>query len=292
MSRAISIVSLLLVALLVISGCQPVAPGLEAPAAGAEVAVADTSASEASVGELTIDVTADGVTAPAEVVAGPVRVTLLNTAGITGADGEPVLPDVARVVDGATLAQVEEAMAIADEDPNLLFEVVQLFGYPFAGDGAFYWDLIPGAYGISVTDSNEIWGEFTVIEGESVAAPESAVTLELDDFAFLMPETIAAGPQIWEMTNIGEQLHEIIVVRLEEGTSVSDLLEIVMADDSDGPPPFELVAGYAPFSAGIRVWFELDLAPGTYGVICFIPDFAGDFSPHFLHGMARVVTVE
>ena len=41
---------------------------------------------------------------------------------------------------------------------------------------------------------------------------------------------------------------------------------------------------------GAHVFVEVDLPPGEYGLLCFLPD-AKDGKPHFLHGMARSTTV-
>jgi hypothetical protein len=37
---------------------------------------------------------------------------------------------------------------------------------------------------------------------------------------------------------------------------------------------------------GKNTYFEADLAPGDYGMICFVPD-AKDGKPHFAHGMIQ-----
>ena len=36
--------------------------------------------------------------------------------------------------------------------------------------------------------------------------------------------------------------------------------------------------------------FTADLAPGDYGLICFVPD-AKDGKPHLMHGMMKQITV-
>jgi len=36
---------------------------------------------------------------------------------------------------------------------------------------------------------------------------------------------------------------------------------------------------------------DLDLAPGEYGLLCFLPD-AKDGKPHFVHGMHKQITVK
>lgn len=58
------------------------------------------------------------------------------------------------------------------------------------------------------------------------------------------------------------------------------------------PPPFEEMAFWAPMSAGQRAWMEVDLPPGIYTVLCFLPDFASDPpTSHLEHGMVRTLTV-
>lgn len=43
------------------------------------------------------------------------------------------------------------------------------------------------------------------------------------------------------------------------------------------------------FSSGQANWYELDLEPGTYATVCFIPDPSG--TPHVMLGMVEVFTV-
>ena len=42
--------------------------------------------------------------------------------------------------------------------------------------------------------------------------------------------------------------------------------------------------------SGSHAFIELDLKPGSYGLLCFVPD-AKDGKPHAAHGMMRVFTV-
>ena len=39
-----------------------------------------------------------------------------------------------------------------------------------------------------------------------------------------------------------------------------------------------------------RGTFEVELTPGDYGLICFVPD-AKDGKPHLAHGMVKTITV-
>jgi len=58
----------------------------------------------------------------------------------------------------------------------------------------------------------------------------------------------------------------------------------------DGPPPLEPVGGTAGMGRGVSNDLILDLAPGEYGLFCFVPD-AKDGRPHVAHGMVKQVTV-
>ena len=53
------------------------------------------------------------------------------------------------------------------------------------------------------------------------------------------------------------------------------------------PAPCTGVNGIVP---GGKAFVEVDLAPGEYGLICFVPD-SKDGKGHYRHGMAKKVTV-
>ena len=59
-------------------------------------------------------------------------------------------------------------------------------------------------------------------------------------------------------------------------------------EETEGPPPFEDIAFWAPNSPGETGYVTWDLPAGEYTVICFLPDLAGDFSAHAAHGMVAV----
>jgi len=57
-----------------------------------------------------------------------------------------------------------------------------------------------------------------------------------------------------------------------------------------GPPPGQPIGGVAPLGRGQSNDLVVDLAPGEYGLFCFVPD-AKDGKPHVAHGMLRQITV-
>ena len=47
-----------------------------------------------------------------------------------------------------------------------------------------------------------------------------------------------------------------------------------------------------PMNPGLTAWYEADMAPGNYGLICFIPSVANGGAPHLMLGMTRQLTVQ
>ena len=57
------------------------------------------------------------------------------------------------------------------------------------------------------------------------------------------------------------------------------------------PPPGEQVGGALPMAAGMRAWTMIDLKPGSYVAVCFVPD-STDGKSHLEHGMMLPITVK
>lgn len=302
-------------ALFLTAACQPIQPLPETEGA-AEAAPTEEPAEEAPAGEeaaaeamppemaappmseafaayeqVTIDVSPDGIVVPAEITAGPVVLNRTNSAGTTNEDGSPVTAEVGRLVEGVTIEQLMEVLATAEENPGPALELVKLYGGSFMGQATMA-NLMPGSYVALTTGGEPAVAEFTVVEGEAMDEPEAAVEATLMDFTFVIPDEIAAGPQLWKISNKGEQWHEIVIIQLQEGMTVEDVLATFAGPEMEGPPPFDFFGGYGVISEGNEGWIEFDLAPGEYTVICFLPNLAGDFSPHAMHGMVRTLIVK
>src|SRR5690606_35381837 len=101
---------------------------------------------------------------------------------------------------------------------------------------------------------------------------------------------IPAGEQVWSLENNGAQWHEMGIMKVDPETSLADFQASLMTEEgpSSEPPAFF----WAPMSEGEQAWVTLDLEPGTYAVICFLPDIAGDTGhAHFQEGMVQIITV-
>lgn len=124
--------------------------------------------------------------------------------------------------------------------------------------------------------------------GAAAAAPVPDVTVKLKDYAFETSKPLTAGKHIIRIENTGPQTHELVLVRLAPGKTVEQLASWV--EKMDGPPPGEPLGGVAPIHPGGYGFITVDLTPGEYGFLCFVPD-SKDGKPHVAHGMMQQFTV-
>jgi uncharacterized cupredoxin-like copper-binding protein len=133
--------------------------------------------------------------------------------------------------------------------------------------------------------------ELTVVGPAKVVATEPKPDLEarLTDFKFTMSKPIVAGRQTVRVTNDAAQPHELTLFRLMPGKSVHDMATWA-GTGMQGPPPGTPIGGVTALAHGRSASFDVNLLPGNYGLICFIPD-AKDRKPHLAHGMVDQFTV-
>jgi len=175
-------------------------------------------------------------------------------------------------------------------------------------------DLAPGEWVVNLftadpetfEDSNTYQTLTVTGEMPEVDDVAGAVDIEMAEMYFNVPDTMTSGPQIWHVFNSGLQVHHVILAGVPEGTTSDDVLELVNTEFA-GPPaspepgatPVEPALSFEDvedmfdtllFSNGQANWYELDLEPGAYAMICFMPDPSG--TPHVMLGMIEVFTVE
>lgn len=269
-----------------------------APESSAPASVAPSAAAGA-VQDLAITGTDFAFDAPATIPAGVTKVTLTNTGQ------EEHQAQLAGFVAGKTFEDLTAALAGPDEAAALA--LVSLSGGPTG--------VLPGASGS--TTSNLEAGQYVFLcfvrspDGtphfakgmikpievtEAVAAapalPDSDAQLALQDFAFVGLDTLSAGPHTVAVTNNGPQAHEATIVKLAEGITAPDLIPMFSSTEPPtGPPPFTSAGGVAGIKAGETINLDVDLEPGNYAYLCFIPDPASG-APHAVLGMVGALTVE
>jgi len=119
-------------------------------------------------------------------------------------------------------------------------------------------------------------------------AAANVVTITASDFAFEAPAMIPAGLTTINLVNRGPELHHVQLVKIAEGHTFQELMEGMK---HDGPPPpwVTFVGGPNTPVPGGQAQATLDLAPGSYALVCFIP--SNDGVLHAMKGMVKPLTV-
>jgi uncharacterized cupredoxin-like copper-binding protein len=129
-----------------------------------------------------------------------------------------------------------------------------------------------------------------VVAGPAGTAPAPVATTEihLTEFSF-SPTTLAAGTHTIKVINDGKQTHEIALTRLNDGATAESFLA-ALAPGAKGPPPGRPMGGNGAISPGQSNYLTVTLTPGTYLLLCFVPD-PSDGAPHIMKGMVQTITV-
>ena len=128
----------------------------------------------------------------------------------------------------------------------------------------------------------------TPATGTSAPEPTADVVMTLKDYSFELSTPLTPGRHIIRIDNAGPQSHELVLARLAPGKTAGDLA--AWAEKMVGPPPAEPLGGVSGIRTGGHAYMVVDLAPGDYGFLCFVPD-AKDGKPHVAHGMVKQVKV-
>lgn len=129
----------------------------------------------------------------------------------------------------------------------------------------------------------------TAPAGAPAAEPTADVTVTLADYAFDVKGALTPGKHTFKIVNSGPQQHELVFVKPAAGKSAKDVAAWV--EKPNGPPPGDALGGVSGIEPGAPVYFTVDLAPGNYAALCFVPD-AKDGKPHTAHGMMKDLVVK
>jgi uncharacterized cupredoxin-like copper-binding protein len=123
-----------------------------------------------------------------------------------------------------------------------------------------------------------------------ISAPPGAapIDVEIGDRSFTLDTRRVSGPDVvLSGTNISEEDHEMLVLRLASGYTTADLLR---ASGPDLPREVTFI-GAATVTAGDEGDLVLvDLDPGDYTIVCLFPDPEG--IPHLAQGMEATFSVK
>ena len=235
---------------------------------------------------------------PASIQAGATAISLVN-------DGEEEhQAQFARINDDATFEDV--GAALQSQDFAAYFSLITLAGGPTGvppdETGLTGSELTAGSYALICFIAGQdgvphlakgMLSQLEVTDSSTSAElPGGESDLTLQDFSFLGVESLPTGEQVVNVTNAGPQPHEAQVVRLSEGVDVDELIPMFTSTEPpSGPPPFSSVGGLAAIAPDARATMTLDLEPGEYAFLCFVPDPASG-NPHVALGMVTGFSVE
>ena len=132
-----------------------------------------------------------------------------------------------------------------------------------------------------------------VVRGPAAATaatePTADVTVKLSDYAFAFSTPLTAGRHVIRVENEGPQLHEVTFEKLNEGKSMQDFVAWGQGG-MKGPPPTTPAGGFIGPTKGKHGFLTVDLTPGKYLVLCYVPDDK-DGKPHVEHGMVQEITI-
>lgn len=270
----------------------------------------------AELGYEEIRVTSDGTTHdfPTELEAGRYHIVLKNQSDLE------LNLEFFQLPEGVTVDDVTAFFEEVSDSPEIVvpdyFYDIVFNGGPVAlprETSGVVLDLTPGEWVVNLltydleTDEQTDSLSTVTVTGEmpDLDDPAGHVEIGLIDMDFVVPDSLEAGPQIWQVTNNGLQVHHLILLGVPEGTTEDQVVEL--AGSVSGPPAspevatpvvqpglafedvqdvfFTLLFSYEQFNL-----YEVDLEPGTYAMVCFMPDPSG--TPHVMLGMVEIVTVE
>jgi len=240
------------------------------------------------------------------IATGFVALGLLLAAGC-GDDDEPVSSG------GSSSGGSEEAAGVAPEACDAYVAIGEAINGLPEGNGAGAYierELVPATEAFAEAAPAELAEQAETMRSAAAAGVEDPAAVEADaafqayteagavthdgcdwetldvtavDYAFEgIPDTVPAGELSLALANEGEEEHEIVIFKRNEGVTQSiDELLALPESESESLVTFG-AATFAP--PGETGYASANLEPGTYFAVCFVP-VGGDGPPHFTEGM-------
>ena len=239
---------------------------------------------------------------PDTVAAGWVTVRLVNHGNV------PHMAQLIRLDSAHTVEQYHQAYTEAFRTRGPRPEWARRLGGPtvtvphdsssatlFLEPGTYVWnclynvpDGIPHAVGHGMTGSFVVAGREEM--GATRTAPTADVVIRLADYSFSLNPPLTAGRHVIKVENAGPEPHEVGLIRLAPGKTMQDFFAWLEKPGNTPPDSIGTVTGgTTSLAPGAEVWFEADLTPGEYLLLCFVT--SPDGRSHIEQGMAQQITV-
>jgi hypothetical protein len=233
---------------------------------------------------------------PPALHAGPVDITMVN-------EGTRVhTAQFARLKPGVTLEQIQ---ATLHNGPDAIIALVVPSGGMLAVQPGHSQEVILDLPAGQYVVLNFLAGDETLPRADKAFATAFTVTgpantqqvrpsgaviqVTMRDFSFDTPDALPSGLLTYRVTNRGAQAHEMVFLRLAAGKTWRDVMAFLQSPKGRTLPG-TVVGGMSALSPGETAWVKMNLAPGTYIILCFLPDK----SSRLLHeqlGMICSITV-
>jgi hypothetical protein len=264
--------------------------------AGSETPAADTAAAAATPNVVTVVASDFTFMAPDSIPAGMTTFQLVSPG--------PNLHHVTiqRIADGHTFAEYAQAMQALQPGTPLPSWITEEGGPnpPAPNDTTrVTQDLAPGTYAlICFVDTPDKIPHFakgmvrplvvTASTTPPAPAPASDVHVVMKEYGWEITPALTAGRHTLKVENAGAQPHEFFIIKLNDGKTPEDMGK--WAATYQGPPPGTAMGGLAGMRPGGVAYVDVNLTPGNYMMICFVPD-AKDGKGHMDHGMVLPFTI-
>jgi hypothetical protein len=123
-------------------------------------------------------------------------------------------------------------------------------------------------------ESPEFAAAYTgLIDWEKANCGFAEVDVTASEYTFEgVPAEIPAGPVIFSLENVGEQVHELMVMRINNDVTLS--VDEILALPEEESQTMVTPAAFAFTFPGTVDFVTVDLAPGRYVALCFLPEGA------------------
>jgi hypothetical protein len=127
-----------------------------------------------------------------------------------------------------------------------------------------------------------------MVAGLLIACAPSApaipvIVIKAHDFLFEGLSKLEAGLVTFRLTNDGQEPHHAQLARLNDGVTMEQLQQALQESEQAAFALVTLAGGPGAIDPGQSTEVTVDLAPGQYVVLCFIP--GADGVPHLAKGM-------
>lgn len=255
-------------------------------------AAAQESSRPASGADILVSVGRDTIAAPDTVRPG------WNRLRVEEADAGHIVV-VFRLSPTSSSGEVKAFLAALDSSPATPRSGVAMGGPEVGEVGEVIVKLLPGRYLLACVRAGSDGhrhanaGEAKVLvvrKGGADAAhaspPRFTQRVRMLDFAYQGGETWTAGPQIIRVENAGRQDHQLRIVQLKAGSTMSDWMTAARPGQHG-----KAVVGIARMGPGEVAYLPVDLPAGTYVAHCLVTDPATG-RQHIQMGMLRSITIK